>query len=206
MYATKNIQIISSKSIKPFSQKHKQVIDKLELMLEKGIPDHTMSELAANLKVSLRTLYEIAPSKNHLIRMTVNRILKRLGKEALDTVANIDSPIEKLKKYLQHANQAVGPKFKVYLQNLGNDNKSKEMIDYHEDYITSFTKQLLDEAVFINEIKKIDTQAFALLLGGIGRDFAKDINVKKLSDSPEKSANSITEIILDGIKLEKKNE
>tara|TARA_B100000795_G_scaffold68596_1_gene47613 strand:- start:23292 stop:23912 length:621 start_codon:yes stop_codon:yes gene_type:complete len=206
MYATKNIQIISSKSIKPFSQKHKQVIDKLELMLEKGIPDHTMSELAANLKVSLRTLYEIAPSKNHLIRMTVNRILKRLGKEALDTVANIDSPIEKLKKYLQHANQAVGPKFKVYLQNLGNDNKSKEMIDYHEDYITSFTKQLLDEAVSINEIKKIDTQAFALLLGGIGRDFAKDINIKKLSDSPEKSANSITEIILDGIKLEKKNE
>tara|TARA_B100000780_G_C21088671_1_gene438673 strand:+ start:276 stop:896 length:621 start_codon:yes stop_codon:yes gene_type:complete len=206
MYATKNIQIISSKSIKPFSQKHKQVIDKLELMLEKGIPDHTMSELAANLKVSLRTLYEIAPSKNHLIRMTVNRILMRLGKEALDTVANIDSPIEKLKKYLQHANQAVGPKFKVYLQNLGNDNKSKEMIDYHEDYITSFTKQLLDEAVSINEIKKIDTQAFALLLGGIGRDFAKDINIKKLSDSPEKSANSITEIILDGIKLEKKNE
>ena len=130
----------------------------------------------------------------------------RLGKEALDTVANIDSPIEKLKKYLQHANQAVGPKFKVYLQNLGNDNKSKEMIDYHEDYITSFTKQLLDEAVSINEIKKIDTQAFALLLGGIGRDFAKDINIKKLSDSPEKSANSITEIILDGIKLEKKNE
>ena len=177
MYATKNIQIISSKSIKPFSQKHKQVIDKLELMLEKGIPDHTMSELAANLKVSLRTLYEIAPSKNHLIRMTVNRILMRLGKEALDTVANIDSPIEKLKKYLQHANQAVGPKFKVYLQNLGNDNKSKEMIDYHEDYITSFTKQLLDEAVSINEIKKIDTQAFALLLGGIGRDFSKDINI-----------------------------
>ena len=130
----------------------------------------------------------------------------RLGKEALDTVANIDSPIEKLKKYLQHANQAVGPKFKVYLQNLGNDNKSKEMIDYHEDYIISFTKQLLDEAVSINEIKKIDTQAFALLLGGIGRDFAKDINIKKLSDSPEKSANSITEIILDGIKLEKKNE
>ena len=116
----------------------------------------------------------------------------KLGKEALDTVANIDSPIEKLKKYLQHANQAVGPKFRVYLQNLGNNNKSKEMIDYHEDYITSFTKQLLDEAVSKKEIENIDTQAFALLLGGIGRDFAKDINIKKLSDSPEKSANSIT--------------
>ena len=203
MHVTEKIKINSGKSVKPLTDKHKQVIDKLELMLEKGIPDLTMSELAAKLKVSLRTLYEIAPSKDHLIRMTVNRILMKLGKEALDIIANINSPIEKLKRYLQHANQAVGPKFKVYLQNLGNNNKSKEMIDYHEDYIISFTKELLDAAVTQKEIRAIDTQAFALLLGGIGRDFAKDVNVAKLSDSPEKSANSITEIILNGIRLEK---
>jgi hypothetical protein len=46
MHAIENIQTIAGKSIKPISQKHNQVIDKLELMLEKGIPDHTMSELA----------------------------------------------------------------------------------------------------------------------------------------------------------------
>jgi AcrR family transcriptional regulator len=203
MHAIENIQTIAGKSIKPISQKHNQVIDKLELMLEKGITDHTMSELAAKLKVSLRTLYEIAPSKDHLIRLTVNRILIRLGKEAIATITDIKSPIDKLKKYLLHANQAVGPKFKVYLQNLNDNDKSKKMIDYHEDYITSFTKELLDEAIAQKEIKKIDTQALALLLGGIGRDFAKDSNIKKLSDTPEKSANSITEIILNGIKLEK---
>ena len=203
MQASSKIQLISKKSVQPLTKKHKEVIDKLELMLEKGIPDHTMSQLAAKLKVSLRTLYEIAPSKDHLIRMTVNRILMRLGKEALEIVADIKSPIEKLKKYLQHVNQAVGPKFKVYLQNLGNNNKSKEMIDYHEDYITAYTKELLDTAIIQKEIKDIDTQAFALLLGGIGRDFAKDSNIKKLISSPEQSANSITEIILNGIKLDK---
>ena len=206
MQASNNIHLISKKSFQPITEKHKEVIDKLELMLEKGIPDHTMSQLAAKLKVSLRTLYEIAPSKDHLIRMTVNRILMRLGKEALEMVADIKSPIEKLKKYLQHVNQAVGPKFKVYLQNLGNNNKSKEMIDYHEDYITAYTKELLDTAISQKEIKDIDTQAFALLLGGIGRDFAKDSNIKKLISSPEESANSITEIILNGIKLDKDND
>ena len=139
--------------------------------------------------------------RDSLIRMTIDRILRKLGKDALDAVANIESPIEKLGKYLEHANQAVGPKFKVYLQSLGNNNKSKEMIDFHENYITSYTKELLDAAVKNKEIKKIDTQAFALLLGGIGREFAKETNIKKLSDSPEKSANSITKIILTGIRL-----
>ena len=96
MQASSKIQLISKKSVQPLTKKHKEVIDKLELMLEKGIPNHTMSQLAAKLKVSLRTLYEIAPSKDHLIRMTVNRILMRLGKEALEIVADIKSPIEKL--------------------------------------------------------------------------------------------------------------
>ena len=191
----------SYNSKKPLTFKHKEVIDKLELMLEQGVPKQTMSELAGKLKISLRTLYQISPSKDHLIRMTVNRILMRLGKEALDEVANINSPIEKLKKYLRHVNQAVGPKFKVYLQSLGSDDDSLKMIDFHEKYITSFSKELLKEAIRKKEIKNIDTQAFAMLLGSIGRDFAKDDNAKKLSSSPEQTANSITEIILNGIKV-----
>ena len=202
MQLNESVQRAIGKSVNPFTEKHSKVIDKLELILEKGIPDHTMSELATKLKVSLRTLYEIAPSKEHLIRMTVNRILVRLGKNALDAVEGINSPIEKLEKYLEQANQAVGPKFKVYLQSLGNNDKSKKMIDYHEDYITSYTKELLDRAIVKKEIKKIDTQAFALLLGGIGREFSKEVNIDKLSDSPEKSANSITKIILNGIRID----
>ena len=101
--------------------------------------------------------------------------------------------------------EVVGPKFKVYLESLGNDEESMKMIDFHERYITSFAKDLLDEAILKKEISKIDTQAFAMLLGGIGRDFAKDENIKKLSRSPEESANSITEIILNGISRENKN-
>ncbi|MDA8856543.1 TetR/AcrR family transcriptional regulator [Gammaproteobacteria bacterium] len=203
--SSRNIHTLQRSPRKPLTEKHIEVINKLEVMLEEGIPKQTMSELASKLKISLRTLYEISPSKNHLIRMTVNRILMRLGKEALEEVSNINSPIEALKKYLRHVNQAVGPKFKVYLESLGNDEESMKMIDFHGRYITSFAKDLLDEAILKKEISKIDTQAFAMLLGGIGRDFAKDENIKKLSRSPEESANSITEIILNGISRENKN-
>lgn len=73
-----NIEINYSKS---FTKKHKTVIEDLEILLEKGIPDLTMSEIASKLKISLRTLYEIAPSKDLLITMTVDNILKKLGKK-----------------------------------------------------------------------------------------------------------------------------
>ena len=191
---------VDSKIKKIYTKKHHDTIEDLEKLLEKGVPDLTMSEIASKLKISLRTLYEIAPSKDQLILMTMDNILKRLGKHALDSVSNIQSPIEKLEQYLFIVNQAVGPKFNIFLKDIEKINGSKKMADYHENFISNYTQKLLDDAVKINEIKKIDTKAFSILLGGIGREFLKEKNRFLISNSPEESANSITSIILNGIK------
>ena len=202
MQNSENIQNSTLEPLEPLTKKHKEIIGTLEKMLEKGIPELTMSELASKLKISLRTLYEIAPSKDQLITMTVDNILKKLGKSALEQVAKIESPIDKLDTYLSIVNQAVGPKFDAYIKGLGKINGSSEMIDYHEAFITKYTEKLLIEAISANEIQKIDPNAFAILLGGIGREFAKSKNRSSINESPEKSANSVTKVILKGIRLE----
>ena len=77
------------------------------------------------------------------------------------------------------------------------------MVDYHEQYISDLIKNLLDEARIKNEIKEIDTQATALLLGGLGRYFQSKKLFKDLHQTPEKTSNFLTKIIIDGIKMEK---
>jgi AcrR family transcriptional regulator len=193
--------IFTNKKSKIYSKRHNELINELEKLLEKGVPDLTMSEIASKLRISLRTLYEIAPSKDYLIIMTVNNILKKLGKYALDAVININSPIQKLEEYLFIVNQAVGPKFNSFFKDLEKVDGADEMVDYHENFISDFTKKLLDDAIQKKEIQNIDTKAFAILLGGIGREFLKEKNRDSINSSPEDSANSITSIILNGIKL-----
>ena len=193
--------IFINKKSRIYSKRHNELIYELEKLLEKGVPDLTMSEIASKLRISLRTLYEIAPSKDYLIIMTVNNILKKLGKHALDAVINIDSPIQKLEEYLFIVNQAVGPKFNSFFKDLEKVDGADEMVDYHENFISDFTKKLLDDAIQEKEIQNIDTKAFSILLGGIGREFLKEKNRDSINSSPEDSANSITSIILNGIKL-----
>ena len=188
-------------NLKIYTKRQIEIMDALEAMLQKGVPDLTMSEFAKKLKISLRTLYEIAPSKDELILMTMNNILVKLGKLAIDSVANINSPIKKLEKYLCIVNQAVGPKFDTFVKDIENIKGSQKMADYHENFIKNYTKNLLKESILKKEIKSIDVSAFAILLGGIGREFLKEKNKKTINMSPEESANSITKIILNGIKL-----
>ncbi len=191
----------NTKTNRIYTKRHNEIIDALEVLLESGVPNLTMSEIAKKLKISLRTLYEIAPSRDELILMTMDNILKKLGKFAMDSVSEIHSPVEKLEEYLMIVNQAVGPKFDRFLKDMEKINGSKMTADYHENFIKNFIKELLEQAIKKKEIKAIDVEAFAILLGGIGREFFKEENKRSINFSPEESANSITSIILNGIKL-----
>ena len=198
----KSQAILSNKSPQ-IGKRHLEVMDELEIMLDQGKSFSTMSDLAKKLKISLRTLYEIAPSKEELIVTTVDRVLKKHGKIAIDAMNAHSSPIKKLESFLTVANQAVGPRFERFTLSLSNLNSSKSMVDYHEQYITNLIKNLLDEARIQNEIKEIDTQATALLLGGLGRYFQSKKLLKDLYQTPEKTSNFLTKVIIDGIKVEK---
>ena len=189
------------KKPKIITKRHSEIIDTLEKMLEKGVPDITMSEFASKLKISLRTLYEIAPSKDKLILMTMDNILRKLGKRAFDLVSEIKSPIEKLEKYLFIVNQAVGPKFDRFMKDIEKIDGSKKMADFHENFISEYTEKLLNEAIDMKEIRQIDTKAFSILFSSIGREFLSEKNRKLISTTPDESANSLTSIIINGIKL-----
>ena len=198
----KSQALLSSKSPQ-IGKRHLEVMDELESMLDQGKSFSTMSDLAKKLKISLRTLYEIAPSKEELIVTTVDRVLKKHGKIAMDAMNTHSSPIKKLESFLIVANQAVGPRFERFTLSLSSLNSSKPMVDYHEQYITDLIKNLLDEARIKNEIKEIDTQATALLLGGLGRYFQSKKLLKDLHQTPEETSNFLTKIIIDGIKMDK---
>ena len=183
-----------------FTKRHHEIIQDLEKMLEKGVPDLTMSQIASNLKISLRTLYEIAPSKDELIIMITDSILRKHGKYALESISDIKSPLKKLEKYLFTVNQVVGPKFNTFFKDIEKIKGLEKIVDYHANFITNLTEELLNQSIEKREIQYIDSKAFSILLGGIGREFIKEKN-RLSKSSPEESANSITGIILNGIKL-----
>ena len=181
------------------TQKHLEVIQNFENLLEDGIANQTMSDIASNLRVSLRTLYEIAPSKEKLVISTIDRILTNIAKQALGSLKNIESSVDKLRTFTKIGNEAAGPSIQKYAVDLTRIKGADEMIRSHESAYIDHIKRLLEEAVEKDEIESVDTRAVAIMLGTVARIFSKKNHQEKLAASAEESANMISGLIIDGL-------
>ena len=181
------------------NEKHLEVIQNFENLLEDGIANQTMSDIASRLKVSLRTLYEIAPSKEQLVISTIDRILTNIAKQALSSMKDMKSSVDKLRTFTKIGNEAAGPRIQKYADDLSRIKGADEMIKAHESAYIDHIKRLLDEAVMNKEIQAIDTRAVAIMLGTVARVFSKKNHQKKLAASAEESANMISGLIIDGL-------
>ena len=181
------------------TQKHLEVIQNFENLLEDGIANQTMSDIATNLRVSLRTLYEIAPSKEKLVISTIDRILTNIAKQALGSLKNMESSVDKLRTFTKIGNEAAGPRIQKYAVDLTRIKGADEMIRSHESAYIDHIKRLIEEAVEKDEIESVDTRAVAIMLGTVARIFSKKNHQEKLAASAEESANMISGLIIDGL-------
>lgn len=181
------------------TQKHLEVIQNFENLLEDGIANQTMSDIASSLRVSLRTLYEIAPSKEKLVISTIDRILTNIAKQALGSLKDMESSVDKLRTFTKIGNEAAGPRIQKYAVDLTRIKGADEMIRSHESAYIDHIKKLLEEAVEKDEIQVVDTRAVAIMLGTVARIFSKKNHQEKLAASAEESANMISGLIIDGL-------
>jgi len=192
------------KILNELTAKHIEVIEKFEELLEQGIYGLTMSDIAAKLKVSLRTLYEIAPSKEHLITATMDRLFTHVGQQASASMHDIQSPMSKLRAYIKVGYEVVGPKIRKFHTDLNNVRGVVETLDYHRDYFIAQIEELLDEAVKQNEIMDTDTHAVAIALGAVplllsDYFYHRESYQRELEVTPESSAHLVADLILEGL-------
>ena len=191
--------LLSRKRESSLSKRQVKALDQLERLIQEGVPDLTMSEIASRLKVSLRTLYELAPSKDQLLLIAVDRILFRIGGEAKKAIKNINSPLEQLKVYVNETGKAMDPACLAFTRDFGELKGARVLVDSHENYVVSMTKKLLERSIQKKLIKPIDISAFAMILSGLGREIYTNNLKSSLVKSPEEIYHEISEIIFLGL-------
>ncbi len=193
--------LLSAEAKRRLTPRQREVLDELEdLVVRGGLADLTMAEIAARLNCSLRTLYGIAPSRDELVLMAVDRRLHRIGRRAIAALDAGRAPLAALRAYLRTANEAVQPTTVAFARELAGVPGAKALLDAHESYVVAVTRSLLERAAASGEIPPVDHAALAHVLGGLGREFSRpELAETALAGSPKETADAITEIILRGL-------
>ena len=180
--------------------RQRQLLDELEeLVVAEGLVDVTMAQIAARVNCSLRTLYEISPSKDELVLTVTDRRLHRIGREAIESIDPELPPLASLRSYLANANRAVQSEKGEMARSFSSLPGARRIFDAHENYLTEIVQRLLDLAVEGGDISSMDTAAVAHVLAGLGQQFSHPDVLPMISKSAKQTADDLTEIILRGL-------
>ena len=182
------------------TERQVEILEQLSAIFDEGFADLTMAGLAARLRCSLRTLYELAPSRDELVLVVVEQNVLRVGRTAVAALRAEMTPMAALRSYLSAATVAVATFTPAFARDLAAVPAAQQLSDEHSNYLIAVARCLLDVAVERGEIADVDTGALARVMAGIGRDFSRTDVIATLRSSPKDAADFVVDLILDGLR------
>ena len=182
------------------TERQRQVLDSLHLVFAGGFAHLTMADMAAAASCSLRTLYELAPSKDELVRIVVDRHLWGIGRAATGVVDDDMAPGDAIHAHLHAAHEAIAGMTEAFASDALNEPGTAAINAAHAQYLLDVTRALLDHAVHRGDIAPVDTAALARVLANVGADFARPDVLPTLISPPKEAADAVVDVILSGLR------
>ena len=181
------------------TDRQRELLDHMEHLFANGFADLTMAGLAARLNCSLRTLYALAPSRDELVLIVVDRSLWRTGRVARDAIGDDLAPLDAVRAYLEAATVAVSGWTEAFARDLAAVPAAQQLAGEHNEYLYAVTRTLLDLAVERGDIPDIDTAAVSRVLAGLGGFFSRPNIIPTLRSSPKEAADGVVDLVLRGL-------
>lgn len=179
--------------------RQRQILDELNGVFAHGFAAFTMAELAARLNCSLRTLYSLAPSRDELVLIVVDRSLWRTGRNARAAIEPGMAPLDALRAYLAAAMEAISGWTQTFARDLTSVPAARRLSAGHDAYLFAVTKTLLDLAVEHGDVAPVDTAGVAHVLAGLGTELTRPEVYATLQSTPKQAADTIVAVILRGL-------
>lgn len=183
------------------TERQRELLAQLELVVNDGFDKLTMSELASRLSCSLRTLYELAPSRDELVLLVLDRSLWRIGRDAQAAIDTATDPLDAVRAYLHATNVAVAAWTEPFARDIEAVPSARRLAKGHNDYLFGVTKALLDQAAATGQIAvDIDTAAVAQAISVLGRFYFQPSVRATIDSSPKAAADQLIDLVLDGLR------
>lgn len=163
--------LLSQRSEEHLGARHREVLDQLEtLFLQDGFAGVSVRELAAHVGCSRRTLYELAPSKDDLVLIVLDRFLHRVGRDALEQI-DVSMPVSQQIGAYFRGGLELQRQTRIFAEDLADEPAARRLFDRHYAYVMEVTEGLVEQGVAAGEFRPVSPAIVAGVLAGSGLFF-----------------------------------
>ena len=118
---------------RPWSERERVLLDELErIFFAEGFAYLSVADLAARLRVSRSTLYRLAPGKQELVELVIDRMFNRMGKRARTELEAQTDPAAKVAAYLGAGTASVRAGGLAFSRDLEANTGTRAVYDRHQ--------------------------------------------------------------------------
>jgi AcrR family transcriptional regulator len=178
--------------------RHREVLDRLESMfLDRGFSAFTIGDLAAGVGCSRRTLYELAPSKDHLVLLVLDRYLHRTGRAAMAELDPQAPIIEQIRRYV---NGGADFTLKAVLyDDLADEPAARRLLDRHFRFSTEVIARLVARGVASGELRDVNPSIVAATIAGSSVYLVQPENLEDIGLPRTEIVDQMLDVILPGL-------
>ncbi|MEL6892436.1 MAG: TetR/AcrR family transcriptional regulator [Actinomycetota bacterium] len=180
--------------------RHREVLDEIEaVFVERGFASFTIADLASSVGCSRRTLYELAPSKDQLVLVVLDRFLHKKGRAALDAIDPTTSVVDQVRDYL-----AGGIEFgweHRFSDDLADDAPARRLVDHHYRFVMTVVERLLVRGVERGELRHVDTAVAAATLTGASLFISEPDLIERFGRPAHRVVDQIVQLVVPPLAL-----
>lgn len=153
------------------SPRHLELLNELEtIVLTEGFRDLTVGTLAQRLRCSRRTLYEIADSKDALVLLVIDRVLRRVGRRAQEAASSGATHFDRLRAFLTEGVVELHRATVSFSEDVADEPAAHDLVASHFRFATSLAEHMLSQGIEAGEFVPIHPMLAAQLLdAGVAR-------------------------------------
>lgn len=150
------------------SRRAEQLLDELEaVFLAEGFHHLSIAELTTRLRTSRRTFYELAPSRDELVLVVLDRIFQRMGRLAHDRLVDIEDPLDRIEAYLSTALPELRRMTAQFNDDLDRQPSARRLYQEHVRYGIAVVGAMVQDAIDAGRAHEFDPYFVSQMLNAM---------------------------------------
>lgn len=155
-----------------FSARKEEILDTLEeIFLTEGFRDVTIEDLVRRARCSRGTLYDLAPTKEALFIVVLDRLWRRLGLRAQKAIRATSDPAKQIEAYLTEATALFHPSPR-FLEDVEAYAAARRLFDEHVGIAIDYLAGLVEAGIESGQFRPVPSRLAAEVLSAAASQFA----------------------------------